>query len=237
MAYRHIQVFKKTNVIACSKTIQTLLNRHGINSSAVQNGINFDDYCPVDHHKKDNLRKKLGINDNEFVFISVGSLIPRKDMQTIIEAFNNTRHIKKVKLIILGNGYLSSYLQSGVKNDLVLFPGNVSNVVEYLQAADVFVSSSLSEGLPNTVLEAMACGLPCLLSDIPSHKEIIGETEWLFLCKDHIKLASLMETIGGMDTCHLGSQSRQKAEKNFNAQKMSELYQDFYRNIQKMPGK
>jgi glycosyltransferase involved in cell wall biosynthesis len=50
--------------------------------------------------------------------------------------------------------------------------GKVIDVDEYLEAADCFVSASLSEGLPNSVIEALAWGLPIILSDIPEHREI-----------------------------------------------------------------
>ena len=231
MANRHIAALKKIKVIACSMAIQAQLRRHGINSFVIQNGIDISNYCLVDHNKRNDIRKKIGIEQDSFVFLAVGSLIPRKDVQTIINAFNNIKHEKKAQLIILGDGYQLKYLQNLVKNNLILFHGNVNNVVEYLQAADVFVSSSFSEGLPNTVLEAMACGLPCLLSDIPPHKEITGETEWKFPCKDYMKLASLMEKIQNIDTTQIGKQNRQKIENNFNAQKMSQHYQNIYCDI------
>src|SRR5690606_21428417 len=60
-----------------------------------------------------------------------------------------------------------------ISNDNVHFLGRVSNVSECLQGADYFVSASKSEGLPMAAIEALACGLPVLLSDIDPHKEII----------------------------------------------------------------
>lgn len=54
----------------------------------------------------------------------------------------------------------------------VVFHGFVDNVVPWLQASDLFVSASASEGMPLAVLEALSCGLPALLSDIPPHREI-----------------------------------------------------------------
>ena len=48
----------------------------------------------------------------------------------------------------------------------------IGHVQEYLGASNYFISASLAEGLPNSVLEAMACGLPCILSNIPPHVEI-----------------------------------------------------------------
>jgi glycosyltransferase involved in cell wall biosynthesis len=231
MAYRHISVLKKLIVIACSMTIQTQLKRENITSAVVQNGVDISIYYKIDNKKKYDIRKRLGIIEDAFVFVSVGSIIMRKDMQTIIDAFNDARHMRKVQLILLGDGDQLEYLQSQNKNNLILFLGNVNNVIEYLQSADVFISSSLAEGLPNTVLEAMSCGLPCLLSDIPSHREIDKESEWIFQCKDSMRLALLMEEIEKKDIHYLGnlgSQVRKNIELNFSSLKMSELYQDIY---------
>ena len=50
--------------------------------------------------------------------------------------------------------------------------GHISNIYDWLFMSDIFVSTSFSEGLPNSVLEAISCGLPTILSDIPPHKEI-----------------------------------------------------------------
>ncbi|KII75256.1 glycosyltransferase family 4 protein, partial [Vibrio renipiscarius] len=68
-------------------------------------------------------------------------------------------------------------LKSHAKSN-ILFLGNVDNVVDYLSLADVFIMFSKSEGFPNAVLEALSTGLPCILSNIPSHadvKEIMGD--------------------------------------------------------------
>jgi glycosyltransferase involved in cell wall biosynthesis len=232
MACKHIQALKTLNVIVCSKTTQNQLSRYGIKSLAIQNGVDVAEYSPVSPIQKNSLRKKLGLEENVFMYVTVGSLISRKDMQTIINAFYSARHKIKSRLIVLGAGYQWEYLQSLKKDNSVIFAGNVTNVAEYLQAGNVFVSSSLAEGLPNTVLEAMACGLPCLLSDIPSHREITGEKmEWGFPCKDVEKLVRLMESIEVSDAVQMGNYARQNVEKNFSAKNMSELYQEKYRSI------
>jgi len=228
MAYKHIAVLKKIKVVSCSRSIQDQLFQRGINSLVVQNGVDILNYKPLDNYEKLDFRRKVGIPEDSFIFITVGSLILRKDVQTIINAFNNANHVNKVHLLILGDGYQLDLLKNIVNNDFVNFIGNVNNVAEYLQASDVFISSSLSEGLPNTVLEAMACGLPCLLSDISSHNEIVEEAEWKFLCKDYMKLASLMERIEKIDISILRANARERIEENFDSRKMSEHYQNIY---------
>ena len=57
----------------------------------------------------------------------------------------------------------------------IFFLGNINNIQKVYQVADYFVSASYSEGLPNSVLEAMSSGITCILSDIPMHRELYGE--------------------------------------------------------------
>ena len=95
-------------------------------------------------------------------------------MKFLIEAFNRISNRDRGSLIILGDGPLRPILEE-VAGDSIFLVGDVHNVSDYLTASDYFVSTSLSEGLPNTVLEALACGLPVIISDIDSHREIFHE--------------------------------------------------------------
>src|SRR5699024_1851176 len=110
------------------------------------------------------------------VWISTGHLTGLKDPISVIKKFktafeNNNNHF----LLFLGNGDLKAECLNLTRDmDNVLFTGRVSNVGDYLQASDYFVSASKSEGLPMAVVEAMACGLPVLLSDIDPHLELFN---------------------------------------------------------------
>ena len=116
----------------------------------------------------------------------------------------------------------------------VIFTGNIGNVNEYLQAADIYISSSKSEGLPNGVLEAMATGLPVILSDIEQHKEIydtnsmIGSLYRIGDKKDCIKRICELTS----DVCEkAGAEAYKCAHEQFSAEKMSRNYQSEYIKI------
>jgi len=81
--------------------------------------------------------------------------------------------------------------------DLVEFVGYQSNVPAYYAGFDVFISASLSEGMPNSVLEAMSSMLPVILSDIPAHLELIGNNQsgLLFETSNPISLANRLEEL------------------------------------------
>lgn len=103
------------------------------------------------------------------VIISVGRLAKEKDFKTLILAYQNAKKLKYCRLIILGEGPERKNLQAtihrlGLQNDIDL-PGFVENPFAWISKSDLFVLSSLYEGLPTVLIEAMACGTPVISTD------------------------------------------------------------------------
>ena len=116
---------------------------------------------------------------DSFVFVHVARLNPVKDQQTLLKAFSIAAQSmgSSVYLWIVGGGESEEQLRRQAK-DLgiakeVIFWGQRQNAADYLMAADAFVLSSLSEGLPVSVLEAMASELPVIVTDVGGAPEII----------------------------------------------------------------
>ena len=235
MALNHVNATKKIkNSIACSKSISKIYKKKSsIQLKFIQNGVDQEQFNRIDD-KKD-LRKKLKLSPDKKIFISVGSLIPRKDPKTIIDAFKNIERKEDKELIFLGDGFLKKECEESVGKDMsIRLVGNVSNVKEYLQASDYFISTSLSEGLPNTVMEAMACGLPCVLSDIPSHREILEINKGaslIFKIKDTEDLIKKIDGLKIEDYIKMKEASLEIIEKRLNAKFMSNQYQELYLDI------
>lgn len=114
------------------------------------------------------------------VIIAAGKLKPQKDFETLLRAFALVRSRREARLMILGRGPKQQALlelaeQLGIKNDFQL-PGHVKNPYAYFGRAAVFVLSSAWEGLPNVLIEAMACGCPVVSTNCPSGPfEILDE--------------------------------------------------------------
>jgi len=160
------------NVICCSRSIETKMKEtyHWNNLHSIQNGVDFTKFTS---HDKNQVRRELGVDEQTLVFISTGSMIPRKRIDETVDAFIAGKPSEKAELWLLGDGILLDELKAKYADEKnVKFLGKQSQVARYLSAADVFVSSSESEGMPNSVLEAIACGLPVYLSDIPQHLEV-----------------------------------------------------------------
>lgn len=133
------------------------------------------------------------------IFIAVGRLTAQKDFATLIKAFALLRQKKLARLIILGEGELRNELEVlidnlSIAND-VSMPGFIANPYAYMSKASAFVLSSLWEGLPTVLIEAMACGCPVISTDCPSGpREILADGKYgeLVAVSDVMALSSAM---------------------------------------------
>src|SRR5690606_30078598 len=126
--------------IACSKTLANqLIENLNIRMKFIQNGVNTKEYSISLNTEKELYRRKLKINKEKKVYISVGSLIKRKDPLNLINAFKNRNNKDDSILIMIGDGPLRKECEEYAKGDFgICFTGQVSNVSDYLKAADFF---------------------------------------------------------------------------------------------------
>ncbi len=126
-------------------------------------------------------RKEVGIPDDMTWMLSVGELIKRKNHETMIRAIAD---FPNVYLTIAGRGELQEYLNTLIKElnleSRVKLLGFRTDISELCRAADVFCMPSFQEGLPVALMEAMACGKPCVVSNIRGNTDLIDEENALF---------------------------------------------------------
>ena len=220
-------------VICCSKTLKYMYEKilPGKKFYVVQNGIDIDEFKPpLNFEEKIFERKRLDIPQERMVFLAVGSLIKRKDPISIIKAFKNANCDNKAILILLGDGELLEECKNESDENIII-KGKVKNVEDYLKAADVYVSASRSEGLPNSVLEAGSCGLNLILSDIPQHKEIFEENSGLvqfFKVGDIGDLSLNISKLLKENKKEINFAISQYIRDRFSDKAMSKYYQEIY---------
>ena len=174
----HLQAYllkKCKYIIACSKTLEKQMRSDNPNLKicTIQNGVDVDNFKLLD---KKSLRRKYHIDSNKVIFISTGRMSPRKRILETGEAFLKANLGDHFELWFVGDGeHFEKYKAVFSKEKNIKFLGRQDNIVDLLNIADVFVSSSETEGLPLAVLEAISTGKPVYLSDIPQHKEILEE--------------------------------------------------------------
>lgn len=172
---------------------------------------------------------------DKFQIISVGRLIKRKGYNYLIEALEG---LDNVKLILCGEGPLRQELQllAKEKGVEVEFRGNVSHddLVPMLRESDLFVLPSLNEGMSNTVLEAMACGLPLVVSNVGGMSELVDNNGHMFEIGEWGKLKEFIEKMIE-DHDHRISCGRRSCEmaKDMSWEKVSYDYKKIYESVGK----
>jgi glycosyltransferase involved in cell wall biosynthesis len=148
------------------------------------------------------MRQKLAISEETFAFFYVGRLAPVKDLGTLLEAYATLAPeiSQRSRLYLVGDGSERAGLEArrdalGL-GDRAVFLGARNDVSEVLLAADAFVMSSMSEGLPMVLLEAMAAGVPCVATAVGGIPGLLGSDRGLLVpARDSAALARAMTSV------------------------------------------
>ena len=135
----------------------------------LHNGIDLSVYR-YSAEDRQNIRKEFNVPENAFVIGHVGRFQTQKNHLFLLEIFSHVcKENENALLLLVGKGELEKSIREKAKAlgvlDRIIFTGVRSDVPALLSAMDVFVFPSLYEGMPNTVIEAQATGLPCVISD------------------------------------------------------------------------
>ena len=234
MARSHLAAFRKLpNVIACSSTLAGLLRARGVAAGVIPNGVDTATFRPAGAAERSELRASLRLPAAARIGVSVGALSARKDPLLVIRAFRAARN-PGLSLVFLGDGPLAAACRQAAQGDArIRFEGQVADVTPFLRAADFLVSASKSEGLPNAVLEAMACGLRVVLTDIGPHRELIDLAPALgdvVPVGDEHAMALAIERLAGAMPAGDAAPDAGLLER-LGAKRMSKRYQEIYRRI------
>jgi glycosyltransferase involved in cell wall biosynthesis len=234
MSKMHLYAMKHTDKTwTCS---ESLANKYrdelGLNFSFIRNGVNLSHFKNVGLEEKQEIKRKLNLPSDKTIIAYAGQFVDRKNQRFLLEIFSEYRELDDYILILMGEGADLEILKNKYCNlPNIIFTGNVENVNEYLQASDIYISSSKSEGLPNGVLEAMATGLPIILSDIEQHKEVYDTDRKIgFLYKSGDKkdcVKKICEMTPDVRE-NAGRAAYKCAHEQFDAAKMSLAYQQEY---------
>lgn len=219
--------------VACSKALQNHLNNYSsLHYECVENGVDVEKYGLIDYRKKNELREDLGIDRNKIVYLSVGVLYTRKQTLALAKTFASCNFDNAI-LLIVGDGVEMADLKTLAQNNAnIILVGKVLDPLQYYHIADIFVSASLAEGLPNTVMEAMACGLPCILSDIGPHKEILdynNNAGILFKTGNLTELKQVLAESCNWNITEMSVSAHELVNKNLSKYCTANKYYDLYK--------
>jgi len=201
--------------------------------TVLENGIDLQEWRP-DSGARARLRHGLAVAD-EFLWLAVARLDAVKDFPTLLAAMK--RLPQNARLAILGDGPLRGELvamagQFGIEHR-VRFVGFETDVKRWMQAADGFVLASRFEGLPMVLLEAGACALPAVATDVPGTREVIvnGKTGFLARAGDPAALAAGMTRLmtAPLSARHaIGAQARRHLLEHFSIECVLDRWDQLY---------
>ncbi|MDD5216853.1 MAG: glycosyltransferase family 4 protein [Candidatus Omnitrophica bacterium] len=196
--------------ILISKSFFGKMKQAGIaprNLYYIPQGIEIQRFVPPNEAEKIKIREKLGLSGYEKIIVSIGATTYRKGIDRVLHVWESLSSEKNRDCLVwVGptsseresaetkdysyDEYIRGYVhQSDRLSSSVKFTGKIDNVEDYLRAADLFLFLSRYEGMPNAVMEAMACGLPCIVSPLDgTSSEIIenGHTGFIVCNPDNI---------------------------------------------------
>ena len=208
----------------------------------IHNGVSIEKFAPRPSNGA-RLRQELGIPADDLVIGSVGRLVPIKDHLTLLRAVESVlRQRKDLHVLLVGDGPERAKLeahaeQSAELHGRVKFLGASDQIPGLMNAMDVFVLPSICEGMSNTVLEAMASGLPVVVTRSGGNPEMVGDgiAGLLFAPRDVEALAGHLGTLAQLPGLRqsLGEAARQRAVDLFSLSQMMRGYRDLYFDLAK----
>jgi len=211
--------------------------------SHIYNGVNSIRFHPRSGHRPD-IGPQGFFTEDAFVIGSVGRMVAVKDYASLVRAFlmlleRHPESRKRLRLLIVGEGHARQesmdMLRAAGAESLAWLPGERSDIPELMRSMDLFVLPSLGEGISNTILEAMSCGLPVIATRVGGNIELVkqGHTGELVPPADPAVLTdTLLNYFMNPDLLsRQGQAARQQIETGFSMEAMTDGYLAVYDKI------
>ena len=211
--------------------------------TVIHNGVDSERFRP-DPAARARVRDELGIAEKDFCIGCVGNLTPTKDYPTTLNAIDIFDKVcNDWRLMVIGEGAERSKLEQFVNahpkwTNRVRFLGLSHRVPELLAAMDVYVLSSVIEGISNSLLEAMASGLPVIATAVGGNPEVVidAESGLLFPTGDFNRLAEHLLALRQRPDLRmrLAQLAQRRVREEFSIDSMVRKYQDVYESLTTM---
>jgi glycosyltransferase involved in cell wall biosynthesis len=216
--------------------LKSHLNAEGFAKDAVDVIYNGIEVGPLpDPSMRAQVRHELGMPTDGLVVGTIGRLDPVKDQAMLIRAIDQVASDKQLLLIIIGDGAERQRLEQIVADmkspSRVRFLGHRDDARRWLAGCDVYVNSSISEGISLTILEAMAAGLATVVTRVGGTPEVVDESCGRFVPpRAPNVLADTLSMLADDSALRreLGQRARQRVETRFTVERMVEQYRTVY---------
>jgi glycosyltransferase involved in cell wall biosynthesis len=227
-------------IVCCSETARRAHADFGYDASrmvVIPNGFDIDAFQP-DPAARDSVRREFHLAPDTLLIGLVARFHPAKDHENFVEAARRLGGPRPgVHFLLCGEGVderneaLRGWLdRSGIRNRFHLL-GPRADIARVLASLDIASLSSADEGFPNVIGEAMACGVPCVATDVGECADIVGNTGRLVPRRDPAALAAAWQELidaGTLERSRLAADARRRVERYFTLPSVVERYQSLY---------
>jgi len=209
------------------------------NFRPIINGVDTERFS-INTEASTRLRNELGLSESVMVIGSVGRLVKVKNYKSLLSAFAQLNSsLSNVHLVLAGDGPERAHLEEQIlKHGLskkVHLLGRRDDIPQIMNLLDIFILPSFSEGLSNTLLEAMSCGTPVVACDVGGNKEIIRQdiTGFLYESNNVNDLCSILSELSRDKDriIRLSKQSREHILANYSLNRMVTNYESTYKEL------
>ncbi|AIS51855.1 putative glycosyltransferase EpsD [Thermoanaerobacter kivui] len=142
-------------------------------------GIDINKYCVNDEEKRKKLREELGFSEDDILILTVAEINTNKNHKQIIDAIKILKNYTDIYYLIVGTGEkeekLKNYVLLNNLENRIIFLGYRRDISEILNAVDIFALTSLREGLPRAIMEAMAAGKPIIATNVRGNRDLVRD--------------------------------------------------------------
>ena len=204
--------------------------------TVLPNGVDPDRFARVTPAERNRIRAELRIESTDLVVATVGSLTAVKQPGVLLDAFSRARReLSQMRLVFVGTGDLEAELRARVRDleltECVMFVGARDDVPQVLAAADVYVCASKSEGMSNSLLEALAAGCALVTTDVGDHAAIVRpEIEGLVVSPDSVDglTFALLRLARAPDLRQLLAEAARRRARDYSFGHMVHAYERYY---------
>lgn len=209
----------------------------------VENGIDLKNPA-LDKKEKNTLLESFGINPENRVIGTISRLSPQKDIKTLLNGFRLLKDngYKDLHCLIAGDGPLREELENHARDlgvdDSVIFTGYVDNASRLISCMDVFCLTSLWEGLPIVILEAMALGTPIVATCVPGTVEALGNTGLIIPMSNADELSAAVDKMLSDEVLAntMKSKAKMRVERRFSRNVMARNTEKHYKAVLRRKG-
>lgn len=222
-----------------AKYVHNKIGYTGNRNVVLSNGFELNKFT-INNLSRKKLRKNFDIHDSEKVLITVGRWDPQKDYDNLLKSLGILRQNNiNFRLIMVGtnldwkNIALKKLIERYNLAENVLLLGRQGNIPELLSVADIYVSSSLGESFSNSIGEAMACQLPCIVTDVGDSAIIVGDCGEIVPSQNSEELSNELSYYIKMDNENLqriGKKARKRVVENYDIINIVKLFEINYTN-------